>query len=245
MQLSNHAEGVALALGTLTLAAAVRLVDPLSGRRQGWAWVLLGLAAGLAWWTSQIATMLLGAAALGLLVARPGVLAGPGPYAALGLFGLASLPFWLWNVRHEWATFRHLLTWGGPLPGFTVRVGNVAGASLRSLRDTYWDSRAVPLPPWASTLGWIVVGAVYVPAIGLAAWRLVDLGPAPRLTGSGPGGAPGSGRPGVLAHRGGPAAHVVRDLGRSSVTRSPSSGPSRSSSQPYWRAWPAGRVRGA
>ena len=33
--------------------------------------------------------------------------------------------------------------------------------------------RAAPLPPWASTLGWIVVGAVYVPAIGLAAWRVV------------------------------------------------------------------------
>ena len=118
-------------------------------------------------------TMLLGAAAVGLLVARPGALAGPGPYAALGLFGLASLPFWLWNVRHEWATFPHLLTWGDALPGFTVRVGNVARALARALRDTYWDSRAAPLPPWASTLGWIVVGAVYVPAIGLAAWRVV------------------------------------------------------------------------
>ena len=30
-----------------------------------------------------------------------------------------------------------------------------------------------PLPPWASALGWLVVGAVYVPAIGLAASRLV------------------------------------------------------------------------
>ena len=42
MQLSNHAEGVALALGTVTLAAAVHLVDPLPGQRQKWAWVLLG-----------------------------------------------------------------------------------------------------------------------------------------------------------------------------------------------------------
>ncbi len=176
MQLSNHAEGVALALGTVTLATAVRLVDPLPGQRQEWAWVLLGLTAGLAWWTSQIATMLIGAAALGLLVARPGVLAGPGPYAALGLFGLASLPFWAWNVQHEWATFRHLLEWGGPLPDFAGRIQNVAGALVKSLRDTYWDGRAVPLPPWASKLGWIVVGAVYVPAIGLAMWRLIVWG---------------------------------------------------------------------
>jgi hypothetical protein len=176
MQLSNHAECVALALGTMTLAAAVRLVDPLPGQRQEWVWVLLGLTAGLAWWTSQMATMLIGAAALGLLVARPGVLAGPGPYAALGLFGLASLPFWLWNVRHEWATFHHLLTWGDMLPDFTTRVQNVAGALARSVRDTYWDSRVAPLPSWASALGWVVVGAVYVPAVALAASRLVVWG---------------------------------------------------------------------
>ena len=176
MQLSNHAEGVALALGTVTLAAAVRLVDPLPGQRQEWAWVLLGLTAGLAWWTSQMATMLIGAAALGLLVARPGVLAGPGPYVALGLFGLASLPFWVWNVQHEWATFHHLLGWGGPLPPFTGRIQNVTEALVKSLRDTYWDGRAVPLSPWVSKLGWLVVGAVYVPAVGLAAWRLVVWG---------------------------------------------------------------------
>ena len=176
MQLSSHAEGVALALGTVALAAAVSLMDPLPGRRQEWAWVLLGLAAGLAWWTSQMTTMLLGAAALGLLVARPGVLAGPGPYAAFGLFGLASLPFWLWNARHGWATFSHLLQWGGPLPNFAGRVNNVTGALVAALRDTFWDSRAVPLPPWASALGWILIGAVYVPAVGLAASRLVVWG---------------------------------------------------------------------
>jgi hypothetical protein len=173
VQLSSHAEGVALVLGTLTLAAAVRLVEPLPGRRQEPAWVLLGLAAGLAWWTSPMVAMLLGASAAGLLVARPAVLAGPGPYAALALSALASLPFWLWNARHEWATFHHLLTWGGALPGVTVRVHNVAGALVEAVRDTYWDSHAVPLPVWASGLGWIVVGAVYVPAVGLAASRLV------------------------------------------------------------------------
>src|SRR5215470_15999073 len=89
VQLSSHAEGVALALGTLTLAAAVRLVDPPSTRQQGWTWILLGVAAGPGWWTSQMATMLIVAAALGLLVARPAVLGGLGPYAALGLFGVA------------------------------------------------------------------------------------------------------------------------------------------------------------
>jgi F5/8 type C domain/Dolichyl-phosphate-mannose-protein mannosyltransferase len=173
VQLSSHAEGVAMALGTVTLAAAVWLVDAPLDRRPRLAWVLLGVAAGLAWWTSQMATMLLGAAAVGLLVARPAVLRGPGPYAALGLFGLASLPFWVWNARHEWATFHHLLEWGEPLPGFSIRVEHVAVSLARTLRDTYWDGREAPLPGWASLLGWVVVGTVYVPAVGLAVSRLV------------------------------------------------------------------------
>jgi F5/8 type C domain-containing protein/dolichyl-phosphate-mannose-protein mannosyltransferase len=174
VQLSSHAEGVALALGTLTLAAAVRLVDPLPRGRQWWAWVVLGVAAGLGWWTSQMATMLIAAAAVGLLVARPGVLAGIGPYAALGLFFLAGLPFWIWNVHHEWATFHHLVEWGGALPGFGERIHNAGGTLVQALGGgAYWDSRAVPLAPWARVLGWLVVVAVYVPAAGLAAGRVV------------------------------------------------------------------------
>src|SRR5262245_53362283 len=112
IQLSSHAEGVTLALATVALAAAVRLMDPRPARTDIWIWALLGLAAGLAWWASQMAAMLLGATALGLLVARPVVLRGPGPYLALGLFGIGSLPFWWWNIRHEWATFHHLMGWG-------------------------------------------------------------------------------------------------------------------------------------
>jgi 4-amino-4-deoxy-L-arabinose transferase-like glycosyltransferase len=173
VQLSSHAEGVALALGTLALAAAVRLVEPQSQRGQWWAWSVLGVAAGLGWWTSQMATMLIAAAAIGLLVARPRVLAGPGPYVALGLFVLAGTPFWIWNMRHGWATFHHLVEWGGPLPGFRERFHNAEGTLFEALGGgAYWDSRAVPLAPWARALGWVVVATVYVPAAGLAVGRL-------------------------------------------------------------------------
>jgi hypothetical protein len=92
---------------------------------------------------------------------------------ALGLFGLGSLPFWVWNVRHDWASFQHLVTWGTALPPFPLRIRNVADSLARALRDTYWDSRVAPLSPAVSALGWIVVGAVYVPAVALAASRLV------------------------------------------------------------------------
>jgi hypothetical protein len=173
VQLSSHAEGVALALGTVTLAVAVRLVDPLPQRHQAWAWILLGLAAGLGWWTSQMSTMLIAAAALGILAVRPGVLGGVGPYAALAVFALAGLPFWVWNLHHDWATFHHLVEWGGPLPGFRERIRNATGAFVLALTGTYWDGRTVPLPPWGSMLGQFVVAAVYVPAMGLAAVRVV------------------------------------------------------------------------
>jgi hypothetical protein len=172
-QLSSHAEGVALGLGTVTLAIAVRLLDPRPTRGERWLWAALGLTAGLAWWTTPMVTMMLGAAALGLLVARPAILAGPRPYMALALFGLGSLPFWIWNARHDWVSFEHLLTWGATLPPFSLRVRNVADSLARALRDTYWDSRVAPLSPAASALGWIVVVAVYVPAVLLAASRLV------------------------------------------------------------------------
>lgn len=173
LQLSSHAEGVAFSLATVALAAAVSLLEPLSPRAQWLAWVLLGLAGGLAWWTTPMVAMLLGAAVIGLVVARPGVLRGPGPYVALGLFGLGSAPFWLWNVSHEWATFRHLLEWGTPLPGPKIRIQHAGGALVATLGNTYWDARAAPLAPWSSLLGWVLLGTVYLGAVGLAASRLV------------------------------------------------------------------------
>jgi hypothetical protein len=173
MQLSSHAEGVTITLAMVTLAIAIRLMDPRPGRSDTWAWALLGVTGGLTWWASQMATMLLAATALGLLVSRPNVFRRPGPYLALVMFGVGSLPFWWWNVHHEWATFHHLAGWGGPLPGFVDRFRFVYGTLTQSLRDTYWDGRAVPLSSWESLLGWIVIGAIYIPAVGLAVVRLV------------------------------------------------------------------------
>ena len=215
VQLSSHAEGVALALGTLTLAATVRLLDPLPQRQEWSAWILLGVAAGLGWWTSQMSTMLIAAAAIGLLVARPG---GPGRGGPLrrprSLHPGRHLPFWLWNVHHEWATFHHLVTWGGPLPGYGERIHNAEGTLFEALvGGAYWDSRAAPLGPWARALGWLVLATVYVPAAGLAVARVVvwvqrfvrrerPWHESARR-----------GRAGLLAHGGRPAVHVVRHVG--------------------------------
>ena len=179
--------------GTVTLATAMRLVDPLPGQRRG-----LGLGAAGADRRAGIggqarsATMLIGAAALGLLVARPGVLAGPGPYAALGLFGLASLPFWVWNVQHEWATFRAPPRVGrARCPHFAGRIQNVAGARSQARSATPTGTRrAVPLPPCGQQAG-LDRRRRRVRA-GDRARRVAPrrLGPACSLTGIGPGASP-------------------------------------------------------
>jgi Dolichyl-phosphate-mannose-protein mannosyltransferase/F5/8 type C domain len=175
-QLSSHGESSALAFGTVALASAVYLIEPRATPARAWAWVILGLASGLSWWSSQIGAMLLLAAALVLVVARPQVLRSPGPYAALGLFLLASMPFWVWNARHDWATFRHLATWGGPLPPWPLRFQIVGEALVGSLRDYFWDGRAVRLPHWAGVLSWIAVVGVYVPGLLVAVARGVVWG---------------------------------------------------------------------
>src|SRR5262249_29660430 len=158
---------------TVALASAVSLVEPRSTRGAAWAWALLGVASGLSWWSSQIGAVLLLASALALLGARPAVLRGPGPYVAAGLFFVASWPFWIWTASHDWATFRHLATWGGQMPPWSVRPKIVVMRLVDSLRDAFWDNRAVDLPRWASILGWVVVWGVYVPGVLVAVARVV------------------------------------------------------------------------
>jgi len=114
-QLSAHVQSTCVTLGLLTLAAGAALIDERAGKRErAIAWAVLGAAGGLGSWASPMMGMFLVAAGATIVVARPAVLRKPGPYVALGLFGLGSLPFWLWNLRHEWATFRHLASWGEP-----------------------------------------------------------------------------------------------------------------------------------
>src|SRR5262245_25694064 len=170
-QLSTHGESAALALGTLALASAAYLVDTRATAARGTAWAVLGVASGLSWWSSQIGVMLLVAAAV-VLAVQPGVFRRPGLYAAAALFFAASWPFWVWNLHHEWATFRHLATWGGPLPSWPLRFKIVGVTLIESLRDYFWDGRTVRLPSWAWVLSWIALLAVYLPGVLIALGRV-------------------------------------------------------------------------
>src|SRR5262249_13715045 len=104
--------------------------------------------------------------------ARPRALRTAGPYVATALFLVAGAPFWVWNLRHEWASFRHLATWGGPLPPLPVRVTNVTGALVDSLQSSFWDGRSVRLPAAGEALAWLLVVAVSGAALALAAVRV-------------------------------------------------------------------------
>jgi hypothetical protein len=170
-QLSTHGESSALAFGTVAMASAVYLIEARDRSARAWAWAVLGVASGVSWWSSQIGAMLLVAAVLVLVVARPDILRGPGPYVGLGLFFLASSPFWVWNLRHDWATFRHLATWGGPLPPWPLRFRIVGATLLETLREYFWDGRAVQLSRGARILSWIAVAGVYVPGLLVALSR--------------------------------------------------------------------------
>ncbi len=90
-----------LATAWLTLAADERLS---TGRRAGWSFLGLGLAAGLGLWVTPATLPVAGVAFLWVVLRpapRPRMLA----LAAYALGGVAgSLPWWIWNLRHAWGS---------------------------------------------------------------------------------------------------------------------------------------------
>lgn len=94
--------------GVLWLTAALAAREAEGAQPSSWQYAILGLVAGLGWWTSQlIAPALITAAALYLLVCPRRVLARRVLWAPL-MFLLGSAPFWVWNIRNGWETFTYM-----------------------------------------------------------------------------------------------------------------------------------------
>jgi hypothetical protein len=96
-----------LAIGQLVLLLALQLGTPGGASARGAG--ALGLLAGLGIWMNPLVVPFLGAAGLYLVgrrqfIARPAALA-----ACLGGAALGAAPFWIYNLRHSWGTFRVLL----------------------------------------------------------------------------------------------------------------------------------------
>lgn len=97
-----------LLVWTLALLALHRALFDSGGRG---AWLLAGLLMGLAFLAKYTALFLQGGLVLHLLLCREHRwrLRTPWPWAALAVAHLVSLPVYVWNARHGWASFRYQL----------------------------------------------------------------------------------------------------------------------------------------
>ncbi len=153
--------GATLLFGTLVLWLGGRIVgQALYGNRTiGVGPMLgLGLAAGLGWWTNPIiASALLTVGILFIAGLRRRAFTPRVLLPGLGGFLLGSLPFWIWNMRHAWASFSFLNSFG---VGFRQGLRLFAAKSL--------DLIAIPGAPPAVSLA---AAGLYLAAIGSAlAW---------------------------------------------------------------------------
>ncbi|MBU0679328.1 MAG: glycosyltransferase family 39 protein [Verrucomicrobia bacterium] len=123
-------------------------------------YVVLGLLAGVGWWTSQLITQTLIAAALLYIVVLRRKAFHRKVLSALPAFVAGSLPFWIWNWNHDWATLRYFA-------GSTGR--SEFGAGLRRFfTDSFFAAIGIgdTPPPFRSPAN---VLSVIVPALILIA----------------------------------------------------------------------------
>jgi 4-amino-4-deoxy-L-arabinose transferase-like glycosyltransferase len=146
------------------LGAALWLARPLSPAARARAAIAMGLAGGFGLYMGfQIVTALV-PAALALLLVDPRLPLRRSAWLGLGAFLLGSLPFWIYNLVHDWATFET----GARFQGH-VSAGEAARAlavdllpALLGVQDYVGRPRHLPGP-----LAWTA------PALALAAVALL------------------------------------------------------------------------
>ena len=105
------------------LGAALWLARPLSEPARCRVAIAMGLAGGLGlYFNFQIVDAVV-PAVLALLLVEPALPVRRAAWLGLGAFGLGSLPFWAYNLSHDWATFATAARFQGRLTGTeTARV---------------------------------------------------------------------------------------------------------------------------
>jgi 4-amino-4-deoxy-L-arabinose transferase-like glycosyltransferase len=143
---ARHGYVDTLVLGSLVLVLALRLGHrPLGPGAEARGFALLGLVAGLAFWVNQLSVFYLAPVALFLLLRDWRAAGRRGPWLAAGFFLLGSAPFWVFNLRHDFWSFR--LFKGAPaarIPGFVLRVARDGLPALLGTRPTYGGASFVP-----------------------------------------------------------------------------------------------------
>lgn len=147
-------------LGNLILLVGWQVTA--GGRREVWRWGVLGLAAGVGWWVNG--AIVTPCAVVGLLALRYFSVRQWRAYALAGAaFVIGSAPWWLYNLRHDWAALDFLTGGFDPAPG-VERISpaeSLIGLLLLGLPALY-GLRA----PWAAgfdvTPGLVAAALVYL-----------------------------------------------------------------------------------
>lgn len=146
-------------LAVLLLAAEIATRVGRGARVSGWLFWLAGVLAGLGWWSNQLVIVFLLAAVLTLLPALRWEWLRRGLFPALLAFFIGSLPWWWWNVTHEWGTF----SFGGSMGVVPAREG--AGL-LTGLFWRLWELKSNAGPIWwlwpaRATVAMLMAGFVW------------------------------------------------------------------------------------
>jgi hypothetical protein len=153
-----------LLLGQLVLlGAALWLARPLSEPARARALVVMGLAGGVGLYCGfQIVDALL-PAALALLWVDPRLPLRRATWLAVAAFALGSLPFWIYNLTHDWATFATGARFAGSQTGgAAARV--LAGDLLPVILGVQEYIGTPPYLPWPLSM---TVPAVVAAAVGV------------------------------------------------------------------------------
>ena len=132
------------------LGAALWLARPLSEPARCRVAIAMGLAGGLGlYFNFQIVDALV-PAALALLLVEPRLPFRRAAWLGVGAFLLGSLPFWAYNLTHDWATFRTGARYQGQFPGIEAARDPVPRPPPGAARR---PGRHRPAPPPAGPAG--------------------------------------------------------------------------------------------
>jgi len=92
-------------VGTVYLACWIVTRMRAGQRVRMYDYMLLGLLAGLGWWSNQLSVVFLLAALVILLMGCSWRLVREGTLPAFLSFLCGSAPWWVWNATHQWGTF--------------------------------------------------------------------------------------------------------------------------------------------
>jgi len=140
-----------LVLGSLMLILTTYITDDTcSPMTRSWALIALGLVGGIAFWVSWLIAFFVAPVAIVLLAYGRAPLRRAG-WAATLAFLAGSLPFWMYNLQHDGATFRFLLsdqgdTWGNATAIFDHLTYDLAPRLVSG--DPAWRVLSWPATWW-------------------------------------------------------------------------------------------------